>query len=593
MIPFGKEFNPLKDAIKSVCKLVSARLTLPEEVTPRSSQIAQAIYSEILRSDLLFADVSLDNKNVFYEIGLGHALGKPILLLNQGQTNNVMPSLLQGYPMLMYDTTSKGLAEFQKLLHRVLEDFVRAPQRYSSFSLSPTKIAQPPYIIDLEKLGPREFENLCFELFAQMGFQRVEWGKELREIDVVATLPKKDPDGYEYQELWLIAMGRHSPIEKMIELAIMDPEHFLHLLLRYPEAFEELFSRYKIRPDVPITVLFILRSKEPQSEFYEHELRRIERRLKERPYPFTVRVRWWGSSYLTNVIQQYPQIAFKYFSEEIRAKSRYRKTPEELYRENVKLSENLITAKNQLEREKKKRFIAERDAAWKDVAFKAAHKLGNPVDAADTFLQSLKKRIRDNHCETALQITNEMDVSLEEAKKVIEQFKSLVKAQEITPRSIEILPLIEHACKTAEENGVNVSIQSMKNCPQVMVDPDRISECFNELVANSLHWFDKPDKKIIIKVDKPSRKNLPSILQKTKGYLKIYYEDNGCGVPLENKEKIFAPFFTTYPHGTGLGLSLVKSIVEGHGGQIAENGKPGESTVFDVYLPIAKKARKK
>jgi signal transduction histidine kinase len=591
MIPFDKEFHPLKDAIKSVCKAVGARLTLPEEIAPRPTQIAQAIYSEILRSDLLFADVSRNNKNVFYEIGLGHALGKPILLLNQQGQNNVMPSLLQGYPLLIYDTTLKGLVGFQKLLHKVLEDFVQAPHRFSSFSLSTTKIARPPYIIDLEKLGPREFENLCFELFAQMGFRRVEWGKELREIDVVATLPKKDPDGYEYQELWLIAMGRHAPIEKMMEMAIRDPDFFLHSLLRY-EALEELFSRQKIRSDVPITILLIFRREGPPPEFYEHELKKIEKRLQGRP--FTVRVRWWDSSYLTNLIQQYPQIAFKYFSEESRAKSRYRKTPEELNQENVRLTENLLVAKNKLDQEKRKRFIAERNAAWKDVAFKAAHKLGNPVDATDTFLQGLKKRIQNNHPNIELlKIANEMDVSLEEAKKVIEQFKSLVKAQEIAPHSANILPLIEQACKTAEENGVNVSIQPIKKCPQVMIDPDRISECFNELVANSLHWFDKAENKIVINVNKPLRRTLPETLRKTQGYLKIHYEDNGCGVPLENKEKIFAPFFTTYPHGTGLGLSLVKTIIEGHGGQITENGKPGERTSFEMYLPIAKKTRKK
>lgn len=275
-----------------------------------------------------------------------------------------------------------------------------------------------------------------------MGFRRVEWGKEFREIDAVATFSKKDPDGYEYQELWLISMGRHTQIENMLEIAVQDPEFFLHRLLSRGD-LEDLLSKHKIRYDVPITILFILQK--PPPEMLEPELRRLERRLKERPY--TIRVRWWDPQNLTKLIQQYPQIAFKYFSEEARAKSKYRKTPEEFYEENVKLTDDLLLVKNLLEDEKQKRFIAERDAAWKDVAFKAAHKLGNPIDAIDTYLQGLKRRLQNNRTEDALIMANDMDVSIEEAKTVISQFKSLTKSQEIKPHPVDLIPSIKQIKK--------------------------------------------------------------------------------------------------------------------------------------------------
>ncbi len=594
IIPLEKDFHPIKDAIRAACKDVGARLTLPEEIDIKPRPIAERTYSEIARCDLIIADISQPNPNIFYEIGLAHALGKAAIFLIQEGVSKLAFEL-QDYPYLQYTMTVKGLTKFQHTFRQILADFIRFPRRlYRPFLPFPARFVQLPYIVDLEKLAPREFENLCFELIAQMGFRRVEWGKEFREIDVVATLSKKDPDGYEYQELWLISMGRHAPVEMMLEMALMDPEHFFHRMLRYPEGIEELFSRYKIRYDVPITILLILRREgQPPTELFEHGLKRMERRLKERPYPFTIRIRWWDQSYLTNLIQQYPQIAFKYFSEEERIKSKYRKTPEEMYKENVSLNERIQITLSALEDEKRKRFIAERDAAWKDVAFKAAHKLGNPIDAIDTFLQSIKKRLQNHRHNEAINIANEMESSIEESKTVIAQFKSLTKAQEINPHPVDLLPIIQHACKTAEENGVTVSVQTIENCPQVMIDPDRITECFNELVANALHWFDKPDKKIAVNVVKQSKKELPDILDKTHGYLKIHFEDNGCGIALENKEKIFAPFFTTYPHGTGLGLSLVKAIVDGHGGHIYENGKTNEGSSFEIYLPIAKKTRRR
>ncbi len=590
IIPFDKELTPLIDGMKAEAKEIGIQLLLPgEQIEPQVS-IAELVYSEITRSDLVVAEITHPNANVFYEIGLAHAVGKPVIFLIQEGASEI-PFDFRIYTVLSYSLTPKGIDEFRLRFNKLIEEFIRAPRRFRPFFPIPTRFAQPPFIIDLEKLEPREFENLCFELIAQMGFRRVEWGKEFREIDVVATLPKKDPDGYEYQELWLISMGRRAPVEMFLEIALKDPEYLLNRLLRYPEGLEELLSRYKVRFDIPITILFILRKEGPQPEFFEHELGRMERRLKERRYPLTVRVRWWDQSYLTNLIQQYPQIAFKYFSEEARIKSKYRKTPEEMNRENALLNERLQITLNALEEEKKKRFIAERDAAWKDVAFKAAHKLGNPIDAVDTFLQSLKRRIKNNCHEEAIHIAEEMDTSIEEAKTVIAQFKSLTKSQEISTRSIELLPIIKHACKTAEENGINVSINSIENCPPVMIDPERIAECFHELVANAIHWLDKPEKKISISIEKIAKKDIPENLDRTQGYLKIRFEDNGQGVLIENKEKIFAPFFTTYAHGTGLGLSLVQWIIEAHGGRIYENGKPGEGASFEMYLPIAKKTR--
>jgi len=592
IIPLVKEFHQLRDIIGATCKEIGAKLTLHEEITSGSMPFANRIYSSIARCDLVIADASQSNPNIFYEIGLAHALGKPVIfLIQEGMELGAFE--FRQYPILRYVMNSKGLSELRRTLREILKDFIGSPRRLRSLLPFSTGFVQPPYIVDLEKLDPREFDNLCFELIAQMGFKKVAWGKEFREIDVVATLPKKDPDGYEYQELWLISMGHRAPVEMMLEMAVFDPERFLHRILRYPEGLEELFSRYKIRYDVPITILLILRKEGIPPELIEQESKRMERRFRELSFSFSVRIRWWDLSYLTNLIQQYPQIAYKYFSEEARIRSRYRKTPEEMYVENVMLNERLQITLSALEEEKKRRFIAERNAAWKDVAFKAAHKLGNPIDAVDTFLQSQKKRLQDKKYDEAVTIANEMEASIEESKTVIAQFKSLTKAQEITLRPSELLPIIQHACKAAEENSVVVNVRSIKNCPQVMIDPDRITECFNELVANALHWLDKPDKKIVVNLTRSVKKELPEVLDKTYGYLKIQFADNGSGIAVENKEKIFAPFFTTYLHGTGLGLSMVKSIIEGHGGYIYENGKPNEGASFIIYLPIIKKTRRK
>jgi signal transduction histidine kinase len=63
-------------------------------------------------------------------------------------------------------------------------------------------------------------------------------------------------------------------------------------------------------------------------------------------------------------------------------------------------------------------------------------------------------------------------------------------------------------------------------------------------------------------------------------------EDTGAGIPEEVRERIFEPFFTTKASGTGLGLAVVRRIVEGHGGTVSVRSAPGAGTVFALRFPL-------
>jgi signal transduction histidine kinase len=66
----------------------------------------------------------------------------------------------------------------------------------------------------------------------------------------------------------------------------------------------------------------------------------------------------------------------------------------------------------------------------------------------------------------------------------------------------------------------------------------------------------------------------------------IMVSDTGPGIPAENLEQIFDPFFTTKEKGVGLGLSIVKKIVESNGGEITVESEVGKSTTFTISLPL-------
>jgi signal transduction histidine kinase/nucleoside 2-deoxyribosyltransferase len=590
------EIPPVRNAIRIAGNEAGAQMIWIRESEPTLFSSIDRSFSHITRADLIIAEISNDSSGIFYEIGFAHAIGKPIILLINKEFSSIdkLPmSLMELSNFIPYENTANGYTKIQKDLTKLIKDYIRNPQRFQRTSRFIRGFPDSQFVdIEIDKLEPREFENLCFELLTQMRFRRVEWGKALREVDVVATLPKKDPDGFEYQELWLISLGLNVPPEYLLNLLGKDLEYFVYHIFR---GSKDIIGTH-LNNNTPITILFIIQD-QGYASFIEKEIKQVERRLGDSKFPVPMRTRIWDKQKLIDLIQSYPQLAVKYFSEGGRAQSSYRKSHEDLLRENAALNERLQVANERLkttnkalEEERDKRARAERDAVWKDVAFKAAHKLGNPIFALETNLQGVKKRIAEGS-DDALAVAEEMGTSIEKAKGIIEQFKSLTKAQEMSPQPVDIRSVLCSSSQVASENGVDVNIVVPEKCPKVFVDQNRINESFDELISNAMQWFDKEPKVLNITVSTTPKRALPESLNPSLRFLKIRFEDNGCGISDENKRRIFAPFYTTHPHGTGLGLSLVQRIIEGHSGLIQETGKIKSGAAFEIYLPIVSKTQ--
>jgi signal transduction histidine kinase len=539
----------------------------------------------ITRADCVVADVTGRDPAVFFELGLAQALDKAIFMISRDQItvsrDDPVTAPLRSDSsvtnVLRYESSPGGLRELSKAITSALREYRRSPRR-PRFLLGSR--SQNLFVVDWDRLNREDTENLCLELLTQMGFRRVEWEKETPEIDLIAELSKRDPDGFEYRELWLVSLGRNSPPGFLLDMLSHDPDYFVRRVLRHSERLAPLLKR---EFDVPITFLAVALDRVP----LQTELFAMEERVRHREQPLNYpRIRVWDRNYLTGLVHQFPQIGFKYFSDEGRAQSKYRKTPEELYQENADLTRKLTDTIAALQDEKNKRVRAERDAVWKDISFSAAHKMGNPVFAIETNLDPLQRRIEDGRPSEAVEIIQSIRRSVEKSKAIVAQFKSLTIAQQVKPVPTRLRPLLEEVCSVANAKGVSCSVA----CPpelQVMGDPERLAECFDELLSNSMHWFDKPTRRIDITVSQPTSDAVPDKLDSAVSYALIHFRDNGSGVPVDNKGKIFDAFFSTYHHGTGLGLALVRRIVEGHAGRITENGTPGEGADFEIYLPVA------
>jgi len=547
-LPFSPEFRKTREIVTESAKEAGFKVTLADGLPPKAMPVREMIVGELARADCVVADVTGYNPNVLVEIGLAQAMGKILFLITQAgdETSARIPATLQGQILIAYQTPAKGLKELAVRLTEELAGFRRSPVR-SRFLAG--RRFQTPFFVDWDRLDRADSENLCRELLAQMGFQRLDWFKESREIDLVAELPKKDPDGYEYKELWMVSMGHNAPMEMILDMAGRHPEFLFDRFFRFTEGADKFMSK-----DVPITLLLIVLEEAPrQKTLFELEERKIRAR-REGPYPSMLRLRVWDRNYLTSLVQQFPQIGYKYFSDEGRAQTKYRKTPEELYQENVDLAKRLTTTIAALNEEKGSRVRAESDAIWKDISFSAAHKIGNPLFAIETNLDPLEKRIFEHRTDEALAVIKRIRRSVEKSKDIVDQFKSLTLAQKLNLVVTPLRPLLEASCQAARDPKHDGEIPCSIECsPDIKIfgDPDRLSECFDELARNSIRWFDKSTKKLEIVAIAPANPPLPPMLDAAKQYVAIHFRDNGLGIPLENKTKIFDAFFTAHDQGPG------------------------------------------
>jgi signal transduction histidine kinase len=168
------------------------------------------------------------------------------------------------------------------------------------------------------------------------------------------------------------------------------------------------------------------------------------------------------------------------------------------------------------------------------------------------------------------------------AVMVLDRIRSLFRKSPPEKEWLNINEIIDEMMVLVRDEARrrNVQIHTLleQSLPPVRVDHVQIQQVILNLVANAMDAVNESvakDKRIFLM----SRKNRHDELV-------IRVEDCGIGLPAELREKMFEPFFTTKPHGIGVGLSITRSIVEAHKGQITAGPRPQGGTIVEFTLPI-------
>ncbi len=234
-----------------------------------------------------------------------------------------------------------------------------------------------------------------------------------------------------------------------------------------------------------------------------------------------------------------------------------------------------ITERKRLEAQLRR---TERVAELGTVASGMAHEIGTPMNVILGRAEYLMERTKEESVKKGLQT---IISQVERITRVMNQLLAFARRRPVEHRALDLRQTIEDNLEIFQErlshSNISVETSFAESCPLVHADADQMSQVLINLVMNAIHAMPEGGTLRATLAPMPDR-----------GMVALTIADTGHGMPQEVIAKIFDPFFTTkeFGKGTGLGLTVVRGIIEEHGGTIQVSSEPGVGTIFSIGLPI-------
>lgn len=217
----------------------------------------------------------------------------------------------------------------------------------------------------------------------------------------------------------------------------------------------------------------------------------------------------------------------------------------------------------------------EREQAWQEMAKQVAHEIKNPLTPMRLTVQSFQKNSGFKSEDEKLKLNDFCEILIEQIdtmSNVATSFSDFATLPKTQLEKTDIVEATKKVVEIFEQN--NITLETSDENIFVKLDKEQWIRVMTNLIKNSIQSIPH-DRESNIQV---------KIIESTKK-VKIIVSDNGLGVSKKNREKIFEPKFTTKSDGMGLGLGIVRSIINSHRGKISYKSKNNKGTDFTISLP--------
>lgn len=228
---------------------------------------------------------------------------------------------------------------------------------------------------------------------------------------------------------------------------------------------------------------------------------------------------------------------------------------------------------------------AERLATWREAAQRIAHEIKNPLFPMQMAMETLRKAHQSNHPAFDEIMKESTQAVLDEVRslsRLVAEFSEFARLPKPVQSEVSVLELLEQAARSRSAESEILELDraaiAARGLPAVLGDQDLLARALSNLVKNA-------EEALAGRSGAQIRLDAVSLRQGGESFVSISVTDNGPGIPVELRDRIFTPYFTTKAEGTGLGLAIVERIVIEHGGQIEVDSTPNQGTRFIVKLP--------
>ncbi len=225
---------------------------------------------------------------------------------------------------------------------------------------------------------------------------------------------------------------------------------------------------------------------------------------------------------------------------------------------------------------------SQRYAAWQDIARRLAHEIKNPLTpiqlAADRMRHRLLGHLNEEDTRILDRATHTIIQQVDSMKRLVQDFADFAKSPKVVMQQTDINNLIHDLVimyPVTDKQQMSIQLDLDNHCPYIIADAGRLRQMFHNLIKNALEATEQETEPLLRICTRCDSQNL-----------QLFFSDNGPGIPEELRLWIFEPYATNKPKGTGLGMAIVKRILDEHNASISVGNNEPKGAKITILFPL-------